>query len=318
MGENNLQDKPVPAPGTPPSANSSATQIAHSPKNQAPSASQAEQAVAGWVSKFRQELLIAGYSQKTISMYTRYAENLMVFVKKVPAEIKREDIVRFLAAMKERGASNATLGLVHASLRYFFKTWLKLNVLEDIKIPKKGKYLPVVLTKDEVRDLLKAAKHGRNRLLLQFIYSSGVRVSEAVNMKVEDINLKERMGKVRSGKGAKDRIIILSKNWCKLAKKYLNRKKIRSPYLFSKKNGKHITADTVQRIVRKAAKHAGITKEVTPHSLRHCFATHLLEAGENIRKIQELLGHANLNTTQIYTHVSTEQLKKVESPLDRL
>ncbi len=268
--------------------------------------------------KFRQELVIAGYSERTIRMYTLYLEDFLEFAKKEPGKIDRQDIVGFLAGMKGHGASNATLSLVHSALKFFFHTYLKLHVLDDIKTPKKAKTLPIVLTKDEVRDLLKAVKLGRNRLLIQFLYSSGVRVSEAVNMKVDEINLKERMGKVTSGKGAKDRIIILSKTWCRIAKKYLDRKKVKSPFLFSKKNGKPLSSDTVQRIVRKAAKKAGIGKEVTPHTLRHSFATHLLEAGENIRKIQELLGHSNLNTTQIYTHVSTEQLKKVESPLDNL
>ncbi|MCR4368832.1 MAG: tyrosine-type recombinase/integrase, partial [archaeon] len=239
-------------------------------------------------------------------------------VKKPPEQIARVDIIGFLAGMKEKGVSNATLALVHSSLKFFFSKVSKNPVMLDVKAPKKAKYLPTVLTKDETRSLLKAARLGRNRLLLQFIYSTGVRVSESVKMNVDDVNFKEHMGKVRSGKGAKDRIIILSKNWCKLAKKYVEKRKAKSPWLFCKKNGKPITSDTVQRIVRNAAKKAGIHKEVTPHVLRHSFATHLLEAGENIRKIQELLGHSNLNTTQIYTHVSTEQLKKVNSPLDSL
>lgn len=274
--------------------------------------------VVGWVSKFRQELLIAGYSPRTIKMYTLYLEDFLQHAKKEPKDVGREDIVAFMASMKERGNSNATLGLAHAALKYFFKDYLKMNVLEDVKVPKKAKALPTILTKDEVKGLLHGAKPGRNRLLLQFIYSTGVRVSEAVNMKVEDTNFKERIGKVKLGKGAKDRVIILSKNWCLMAKKYVERKKVKSSFLFSKKNGKPITADTIQRIVRKAKAQAGITKDVTVHTLRHCFATHLLEAGENIRNIQELLGHSNLNTTQIYTHVSTEQLKKVQSPFDNL
>ncbi|MCR4334978.1 MAG: tyrosine-type recombinase/integrase [archaeon] len=268
--------------------------------------------------KFRQELIISGYSQRTINMYTLYVRNLLKSTKKNPTEIDRSDLVSFLAKEKERGSSNSTLALIHAALKFFFHKYLKNKIMDEIPSPKKNKYLPTTLTKDETKKLIKATKKGRNRLLVQFIYSAGVRVSEAVNMKNEEINFKERIGKVKSGKGAKDRIIILSKNWCKLAKKYGERKKIKSEWLFSKKNGKKLSPDTVQRIVKEAAEKAGIEKTVTPHVLRHSFATHLLEAGENIRKIQELLGHSNLNTTQIYTHVSTEQLKKVSSPLDNL
>ncbi|HLC80086.1 MAG TPA: site-specific tyrosine recombinase/integron integrase [archaeon] len=277
-----------------------------------------QEQVKPWVEKLKQELVIAGYSERTVNMYTIFVRDFLEFANKEPQKIERGDIVGFLAKMKEKGNSNATLALAHAAFRYFFKEYLKMSVLDDIKIPKKSKALPVVLTKDEVRDLLKAVKIGRNRLLLQFIYSSGVRVSEAVNMLAENVNLKERIGRVKSGKGNKDRVIILSKNWCRLAKKYLERKKVKSPFLFSKKNGKSLSPDTVQRIVRNATQAAGIQKEITPHALRHSFATHLLEAGENIRNIQELLGHSNLSTTQIYTHVSTEQLKKVNSPLDNL
>jgi len=143
-------------------------------------------------------------------------------------------------------------------------------------------------------------------------------VSECVNLKVNDINLKEKIGRIVAGKGNKDRVIILSREWAKYLKKYLDKKKVKSEFVFSKKNGKSLSTDTVQRIIRIAAEKAGIQKHVTPHTLRHSYATHLLEAGENIRKIQELLGHSNLNTTQIYTHVSVEDLKKVESPLDKL
>ncbi|PIN85521.1 MAG: recombinase XerC [Candidatus Diapherotrites archaeon CG11_big_fil_rev_8_21_14_0_20_37_9] len=279
---------------------------------------QKEQEINPHIKRFKQELIISGYSQKTIKMYCLYLQELLNYLKKEPIQINREDVVGYLAEKKGNGASNATLALIHASLKFFFHTILKLKIIDEIKTPKKNKHLPTVLTKDEMKELLKATKKGRNRLLLQFIYSSGVRVSEAANMKLEEINFKEKIGKVKSGKGDKDRIIILSKNWCKLAKNYVDRKKVKSPWLFSKKNGKKLSSDSIQRMVRKATKKAGITKIVTPHTLRHSFATHLLEAGVNIRNIQELLGHASLNTTQIYTHVSTEQLKKVESPFDKL
>jgi len=271
-----------------------------------------------YLNRLNEELLITGYSKKTIKMYTMYIRNLLQTINKSPNEIERADIVSFLAKQKEKGNSNSTLALIHAAMKFFFQEILKSKVIDEIKTPKKNKSLPTVLTKEEIKKLLASAKKGRNRLILQFIYSAGVRVSEAVNMKNENINFKERIGKVKSGKGDKDRIIILSKNWCKNAKKYVEKKKIKTIWLFSKKNGKPLSSDTIQRIVKKAALKAGIEKNVTPHVLRHSFATHLLDAGENIRKIQELLGHSNLNTTQIYTHVSTEQLKKVESPLDSL
>jgi integrase/recombinase XerD len=273
----------------------------------------------GVLKDLRQELIIEGYSAKTLKMYLIYATEALYFMNKSITQLEKRDVVNYLAHKKETGCSNATLGLIHAALQYLLEKQLKLKILDDIKIPKKAKTLPKVLTKDEIRLLFENTHFGRNRLMLQFMYGSGCRVSEVVKMKIEDLNFKERIATIRGGKGNKDRMIILSKEWLKGLKKYLDKKRIRSEYVFSKKtNGKPLTTDTVQRIVRKAAKDAGINKHVTPHCLRHSYATHLLESGTNIRYIQSLLGHSSLNTTQVYTNVASEQLKKVESPLDKL
>ncbi|MFA5357994.1 MAG: site-specific tyrosine recombinase/integron integrase [archaeon] len=268
--------------------------------------------------EFRQELLISGYSPKTLKMYLIYAREGLYYMNKSAESVDKRDITSYLAHKKEENCSNATLSLVHAALKYLFEKMLKRKILDEISIPKKSKSLPKVMTKDEVRALFHAARFGRNRLALELMYGSGCRVSEVVKLKIEDINLKERTAMIRSGKGNKDRMIILSKDWITELKKYLKHKKIQSEYVLSKKNGKSITTDTIQRIVREAAEQAGIKKHVTPHSLRHSYATHLLEGGTNIRYIQSLLGHSNLSTTQIYTNVASEQLKKVVSPLDKL
>lgn len=271
------------------------------------------------VKEFRQELIIAGYSSKTLKMYLTYIKDMLKKIDKQVDEITTRDLIGYLADKKDGGVSNATIGLIHAAMKYFFEEYKKNKlIMEDIKSPKRSKSLPKVLSKDEIKQLFKATRFGRNRLMLQFMYGSGCRVSEVVKLKVDDINLKERTANIRGGKGNKDRVIILSKNWIKDLKKYLKKKKIQSEFVFSKKNGKNLSTDTIQRIVRKSANKAGITKHVTPHSLRHSYATHLLEAGTNIRYIQTLLGHSNLNTTQIYTNVASKQLKKVESPLDKM
>ena len=268
--------------------------------------------------KFRQEIMIAGYSKRTISMYEMYVKAFLQQLKKPAEQAERENIIEFMAGMKEKNNSNATLSLALSALKFFYHTFLHLKIIEDIKVPKKAKKLPVVLTREELRELFKATKAGRNRLIMEFLYSTGCRVSEATNIKSDDLEFDEGIARVKGGKGNKDRIIVLSKEWMSEAKKYLKRKKVKSEFLFSKKNGKPISADTIQRMIKKAAKKAGITKEITPHKLRHSFATHLLENGENIRKIQELLGHTNLSTTQIYTRVTTDELKKVTSPFDSL
>ena len=270
------------------------------------------------VVQIKQELIVEGYSSKTIKMYLIYISDFFKYIKKEIKDLTKNDILAFLAYKKETGCDNATLSLIHAALKYLFKKNKVLFLLEDIKIPKKAKTLPKVLTRNEIKELFSKTKFGRNRLMLQFMYGSGCRVSEVTKIKVEDLNLKERTAIIRGGKGNKDRIIILSKEWIHGIKKYLNKKKIKSEFVFSKKNGKPITTDTIQRIVRETAKKAGFTKKVTPHCFRHSYATHLLETGTNIRYIQALLGHSNLNTTQIYTNVANQQLKKIQIPLDKL
>ncbi|MBR9691527.1 tyrosine-type recombinase/integrase [Candidatus Woesearchaeota archaeon] len=158
--------------------------------------------------------------------------------------------------------------------------------------------------------------------MIEFLYSSGLRVSEAVSIKVNDLDLNERIGRVIAGKGKKDRLIILSNNIIEHIEKFLKKREkkgYKSEYLFHVKNPeKHLSIRQAQKIIQKTANKAGIKKRVFCHALRSSFATHLLESGVDIRVIQELLGHSNLQTTQRYTKVSTEQIKKVRSPLDNL
>lgn len=273
----------------------------------------------GLLERVRQELIISGYSKRTRIMYLCYLNDFFNHLKKPVKEVTRDDLVGYLADKKEKsGLSNASLSLIHSALKFLFHNILKNKIIDDVRAPKKAKKLPTVLTIKEVKELIKATKAGRNRLIVEFLYSSGVRVSEAVKIKLADLDLDEKIARVKGGKGNKDRVIILSTNWIKELKKHLRKRKIPSEFVFSKKNGKPISSNTIQRIVKNAAMKAGIEKKVSPHSLRHSFATHLLEGGENIRKIQELLGHTNLSTTQIYTSVSTDELKKVKSPFDKL
>lgn len=187
----------------------------------------------------------------------------------------------------------------------------------NIKTPKIAKQVPVVLTKDEVRRMIELTENKKHRLLLEFLYSTGIRLSECVNMKVNDLELNEKIGWVRSGKGNKDRMILLSDRLITELQEYLGNRKKLSEYIFSGWE-ERISKRSVQKIVNLAAKRANINKPVHTHSLRHSYATHLLESGVDIRKIQILLGHSSLSTTEKYTHVSNSELRKVRSPLDEL
>ncbi|MAF50837.1 MAG: hypothetical protein CMH64_01975, partial [Nanoarchaeota archaeon] len=183
---------------------------------------------------------------------------------------------------------------------------------------KKEKRIPSVLTKEEIKKLLTTISNKKSKLITTLIYAAGLRVSELVNLKVDDLNFEELIGHVRQGKGKKDRIFNLPENLTKFLKKQVEtQKKDNQEYLFSGRN-KQLSTRNIQKIVSSAAKKAKIEKSVHPHTLRHSFATHLLENGTDIRFIQELLGHSDLSTTQRYAHVSAEQIKKVKSPLEGL
>lgn len=278
--------------------------------------------LAGWViilDKLNVELKIRGYSEATIKHYLRHNRAFLAFSKKQPEKITTSDVKAFMAYLiADKHQKPSSVGLAISSLKFFYETVLKRKIFDDIKPPKLEKKIPTVLSREEITRMIETCKNVKHRLLIELLYSSGLRVSEAVNMKVEDLDLDEHMGKVISGKGKKDRHIILSRALVQDLRAYFASRTKTSPYVFSDPSGEHpLVVRMAQKIVQKAAKKAGITKRVFCHALRSSFATHLLEQGTDIRIIQELLGHSNLSTTERYTKVSTEQLKKVVSPYDR-
>ncbi len=254
------------------------------------------------------EMKLRGFSDKSIKAYLFFNQKFLNFSGKNPNEVGEKDIKSYLASMIGN-YGNSSINLAFSSLSFFYETMLKKD-LKDIKVPKRERKMPSVLTKDEMKNLIESSRNERSRLVMKFLYSTGLRVSELTNLKKKDVELNEKMGWVRAGKGKKDRIFILPESLIDELKKIVDKSE--------EENIFPITPRAVQKVVRNAAKRAGIRKKVSPHTLRHSFATHLLESGTDIRKIQELLGHSNLQTTQIYTHVSAEELKKIRSPLDDL
>lgn len=265
------------------------------------------------VELFKTELKLRGFSPLTIRNYSFFVEKFLKFTNKDASQVDENDARAYLASLFESKSKN-TIMLAAASLKFFYAEVLKKPTVA-IKAPKKDKQLPEVLTKEEVRKMIDLSETLKSRLIISLLYSSGLRVSELVHLKPENLNINESMGWVRRGKGAKDRRFILSETLSKDLDAYVKRNP--GPYVFSKKEDP-LTTRNIQKIVKKVKEKAGINKKVTPHTLRHSFATHLLEAGTDIRLIQTLLGHASLNTTQLYTHVSADQLRKVQNPLDGL
>lgn len=262
--------------------------------------------------KLKTELKLRGFSPLTIRNYSFFVEKFLKHSLKEEKDLDQEDVRNYLASLLDSKSKN-TVMLAAAALKFYYSQILNKEI-GHIKVPKKDKHLPEVLTKEEVKKLIDSSETRKSKLILSLLYSSGLRVSEVVKLKPGDIDFGQNIGWAREGKGSKDRMFILSESLSKELGEY--NKKRDGTYLFSEENP--LTTRNIQKIVKLARHKAQINKKVTPHTLRHSFATHLLEAGTDIRIIQTLLGHASLSTTQLYTHVSSEQLKKVKNPLDAL
>lgn len=268
-----------------------------------------------FLKKLEVELKISKMSKYTFRNYYNANKLLLDFLDKNPEEITPEDIKLFLV---ERCASYSVNSLVLflAAIRFSYLTVLGTDPTLKIKRPKKEKKLPKVLTKDEVKKLLDSINNQKSKLIISLIYAAGLRVSEVVEIKVTDLNFEEKIGYIKKSKGKKDRFFNIPQFLLEdLIEESLNQESKNQKYLFSGPKGK-LTTRNVQKIVQSAAEKAGLSKEVHCHTLRHSFATHLLENGVDIRKIQELLGHSDLSTTQIYTHISTQEIKKIASPIE--
>lgn len=258
------------------------------------------------------ELKLKGFSSNTLNTYRFFIEKFLGDLNKKPSDITKNDIKNFLASHMDH-YSNKTNALIASALNFFSKFVLNINF--SLPAPKVEKKLPIALTKEEMKSLIYNSGSYKSKLIILLLYSSGLRVSELVNLKRFDLDFSEKIGWVRKGKGSKDRAFQISDKIAEELRSYF-KKTSDFIYVFSKE--KPLSTRNIQKIVKTAAKHAGINKKVTPHTLRHSYATHLLDAGTDIRYIQTLLGHENLNTTQIYTHVSTKALKKIKNPLDEL
>jgi integrase/recombinase XerD len=270
-----------------------------------------------FLKKLEVELKISKNSGYTLRNYVDFNRKFLAYIKKNPDDMKEDDVKLYLSENLSN-SSSSTVIIFLSALKYAFSNILKKDITSNIKRPKKEKRIPSVLTKEEVKKLISSIVSKKSRLMISFIYACGFRVSELINLKVKDLNFEEKSGRVTQGKGKKDRMFNIPEFLIEDLKEQVEvQKKANQEYLFTGPKGK-LSSRNLQKMVQKAAIRAGIEKEVHPHTLRHSFATHLLENGTDIRKIQELLGHSDLSTTQIYTHISREELKKIKSPIDEV
>jgi integrase/recombinase XerD len=272
-----------------------------------------------------------GYSGNTLAAYRNDLEQFAQAMEEEGIssweQVNQDVIIDYIMSLREREYASSTVARKIAALKSFFHFLAAEEIISDdptlnLDSPKVKKRLPVTLSYEEVERLLDAPKGSspkaiRDKALLELLYATGMRVTELVSLDLEDINLASATVRVRQGKGSKERIIPIHSRAVEALREYLakaRRMLLKSPEeraLFLNHRGERLTRQGLWLIIKQYVREAGIKTEVTPHTLRHSFATHLLNGKADLRHVQELLGHANISTTQIYTHISSERLREI-------
>ena len=269
------------------------------------------------IEAIEKRLKIKRYSRSTIRTYRSLLTKFFNFYSDMEIDkINREDIQRYLLHLIDNGYSESLQNQAINAIKFFYEQVLdNPRTIYKAERPKREKRLPIVLSPEEVRSIFDQIDNIKHRTILMVIYSSGLRISELLNLKINDIDSKRMLIHIKGSKGKKDRLVILSEVALKMLRKYYIDYKPKY-WLFEGANGGIYSSSSCQAILKRAVSSAGIKKHVTLHTLRHSFATHLLENGTDLRYIQSLLGHNSSRTTEIYTHVSQTHLQKIKSPLD--
>lgn len=265
------------------------------------------------------DMKLRNMSPATQGAYIRAVKNLSVFFARSPDQLTFEDVRSYQLHLVSRGLQAATIVPIMCAIRFFYGVTLgRPNVAEHIPLARKADTPPAVLSQQEVMLLLKAVPELRYRTLFMTIYAAGLRVSEAVALTVKDIDSARMVICIRQGKGRKDRYVMLSEQLLRILRDYWKRERPAHWLFPGLEPSKHVTTRSVQRACRQAVCAAGLDKAATVHTLRHSFATHLLEQGVDIRVIQDLLGHRHITSTTRYARVAINTIRQIQSPLERL
>ncbi|PIQ76712.1 integrase [Candidatus Peregrinibacteria bacterium CG10_big_fil_rev_8_21_14_0_10_49_24] len=267
-----------------------------------------------YLEQTERELSIRGYSPKTTKSYLYGLREYFRFRKKDVEIMDQNNIRDFLFFCEQKGMSAESRNLFLNAMKFFYRHVVQSEKKIDIRVAKTGHKLPVVLSRSEIQDLLGAVRNPKHKLLLDISYGAGLRVSEVIALRVQDIDLDELTIHIKQAKGKKDRISVVSVKLVDDLRSHMSGKTMNDIVFASERGGK-LTTRSAQKIFENALQKAAIRKNATFHSLRHSFATHLLENGTDVRYVQELLGHRNIRTTQRYTQVTNPTLRNIKSPL---
>ncbi|MDP1834032.1 MAG: tyrosine-type recombinase/integrase [Candidatus Moranbacteria bacterium] len=268
-----------------------------------------------FLGKIKDELRLRNYSPRTVESYLACLNEYFKVAKIIKREPEILVIKKYLLGKQDRGQSSQTINLHLQAIKYFYREIMKSKVAIEIKFAKTASKLPIVLSRKEIEKIIDSIKNPKHKLLISISYGAGLRVSEAINLKIKDLDLDGLTIHIKGAKGNKDRISLFSKKLLFQLRELVVSSGANS-YIFESNRGGKLTERTAQKIFEKALEKAEIKKNATFHSLRHSFATHLLENGTDVRYVQELLGHANIRTTQIYTKVTNPMLRNIKSPLE--
>ena len=261
---------------------------------------------------------IRNLTQSTINSYRNFVSSFLTYMNKNPEELTCQDVRRFLLEKKDAGLKASTLNLYNSSIRFFFRNVLHI-LWDDITVPRMilDHKLPTILSLAEINRLLDATEDIKYKAMFATMYSSGLRVSEVIHLHYDDISRTNMQIHVRKSKSRQDRYTILSKKNLDLLTEYWFRCGRPREILFPNKfTGLYLSVSALEQVMRRSVAEAELSKKVTPHVLRHCFATHLLEQGVDARYIQALLGHRDPKSTEVYLHVSNKALMGINSPFD--
>lgn len=269
--------------------------------------------------RMREDLTLKNYADGTVEKYLGCARVFLAQLRTPPSKVKPQQVRRY-ALKLAKDKSPATVKIHIAAIRFLYIVTLRQPaVVETLYFPKVPRRLPDILSADEVDRLLGAIKEMKYRAIMMTVYATGMRISEACHLLTTDIDSGRGVIHIRQGKRRRDRYVMLSPVLLGALREYWKAYRPEEPILFAgKEPGSFVSADTVRGALERALQKTGITKRVTPHSLRHAFATHLLEDGADIRVIQVLLGHGSIRSTACYTQVSARHVAATKSPLDRL
>lgn len=264
--------------------------------------------------RMQRELAVMNYAQKTRKSYLNCFRRFCVFADNCPLPLNIELIKSFLIQKQNDGCAPQTVNLYLNSIKFFYRHVAKISTKINLRFAKRNKKIPVILSRKEIHKIITSIKNKKHKLIISLAYGAGLRVSEVANLRVGDLDFEQKTIHLKVTKASRERITILPSQICDDLSTFVEDSPA-SSFLFQSNRGGKLSTRTLQKIFKQALLKSNIKKNASFHSLRHCFATHLLEDGIDIYHIQKLLGHRNIQTTQIYARVTNTALKKIQSPL---